>query len=233
MNSFLIIACLISWIYTGKLSHQFTYIYVKLNPSINEFWFCHMIHDTYKKLDKRDERLKIWFLSQLFPSCYECRIIFKIFKRNCLISDCFVKSIFFFVCALATCTYTYDCYVKDYLNFHGFVDSDQWNKKQQSLTLMSQFSVMILTFCFWWYMYNFISQWKLFCRNSVCVYWCINYRLLVIVTCFVWGFFSLVDHSLKRHDAESTGRHFYFNIQLTSRNFCNKLIATISEFVFC
>lgn len=105
-NSFLIIACLISWIYTGKLSHQFTYIYVKLNPSINEFWFCHMIHDTYKKLDKRDERLKIWFLSQLFPSCYECRIIFKIFKRNCLISDCFVKSIFFFVCALATCTCT-------------------------------------------------------------------------------------------------------------------------------
>lgn len=96
MNSSLIIACLISWIYTGKLSHQFTYIYVKLNPSINEFWFCHMIHDTYKKLDKRDERLKIWFLSQLFPSCYECRIIFKIFKRNCLISDCFVKSIFFF-----------------------------------------------------------------------------------------------------------------------------------------
>lgn len=97
---------LISWIYTGKLSHQFTYIYVKLNPSINEFWFCHMIHDTYKKLDKRDERLKIWFLSQLFPSCYECRIIFKTFKRNCLISDCFVKSIFFFVCALATCTCT-------------------------------------------------------------------------------------------------------------------------------
>lgn len=160
-------------------------------------------------------------------------LFFKIFKRNCLISDCFVKSIFFFVCALATCTYTYDCYVKDYLNFHRFVDSDQWNKTQQSLTLMSQFSVMILTFCFRWYMYNFISQWKPFCRNSVRVYWCINYRLLVIVTCFVWGFFSLVDHSLKRHDAESTGRHFYFNIQLTSRNFCNKLIATISEFVFC
>lgn len=129
--------------------------------------------------------------------------------------------------------YIYGCYVKDYLNFHVFVDSDQWNKTQQSLTLMSQFSVMILTFCFWWYMYNFISQWKLFCRNSVRVYWCINYRLLEIVTCFVWGFFSLVDHSLKRHDAESTGRHFYFNIQLTSRNFCNKLIATISEFVFC
>lgn len=81
--------------------------------------------------------------------------------------------------------------------------------------------------------YIFFSQWKPFCKNSVCVYWCINYRLLEIVTCFVWGFFSLVDHSLKRHDAELTGRHFYFNIQLTSRNFCNKLIATISEFVFC
>lgn len=164
-------------------------------------------------------------------------LFFKIFKRNCLISDCFVKSIFLCLCSsnmyVYLVYYIYDCYVKDYLNFHGFVDSDQWNKKQQSLTLLSQFSVMILTFCFWWYMYNFISQWKLFCRNSVRVYWCINYRLLEIVTCFVWGFFSLVDHSLKRHDAESTGRHFYFNIQLTSRNFCNKLIATISEFVFC
>lgn len=137
MNSFLIIACLISWIYTGKLSHQFRYIYVKLNPSINEFWFCHMIHDTYKKLDKRDERLKIWFLSQLFPSCYECRIIFKIFKRNCLISDCFVKSIFFCLCSsnmyVYLVYYIYDCYVKDYLNFHVFVDSDQWNKNTTKL----------------------------------------------------------------------------------------------------
>lgn len=107
------------------------------------------------------------------------------------------------------------------------------NKKQKN---PDGTSVMILTFCFWWYMYYrlfFFSQWKPFCKNSVCVYWCINYRLLKIVTCFVWGFFSLVDHSLKRHDAELTGRHFYFNIQLTSRNFCNKLIATISEFVFC
>lgn len=155
MNSFLIIACLISWIYTGKLSHQFTYIYVKLNPSINEFWFCHMIHDTYKKLDKRDERLKIWFLSQLFPSCYECRIIFKIFKRNCLISDCFVKSIFF-VCTLATCTYTYDCYVKDYLNFHVFVDSDQWNKNTTKLNPVvtiqcNDFDFLLLVVHVWFY----------------------------------------------------------------------------------